>query len=192
MANLIELGWSTLAIFGGGGALISAASGFASKAFAERALEKQKGEINQKIESLKGDIALKLESHKHRIRREELLFERDFAAAHDWYQMKLDIFPKDMHDPDFEEMLNNVGMAMGSISNRLYAFLQKHGPLIPAEVRREIEGYAFSSGSENYNLWDARENATTEARKIVKELHEYFPKTEIVLNDRVRESSETA
>lgn len=189
--DLVELGWSTLAIFGGGGAAISAISAFASKLLADKALEKQKGEINQKLENLKGDIALRLESHKHQIRREELLFERDFSAAHDWYQLKLAIFPKDMHEPDFEGMLDHVGMSLGSISRQLYNYLEKHGPIIPENVRKKVESFAFLSGSEQYDLPDRRD-ATTEARKLVKELYEYFPEMEICLNDRVRASSGTA
>ncbi len=178
--SVIEIGWKSFAILGGFGAVISAASSWLTSHLSNRWIEKYKSTLNAELEKI-----------KHSLKREELLFERDFLAASDWYRLKLDIFPKYMIDPDFDEMLDSLAQSLGSISSDIYSYLAKHGPLLPKEMREKLSGIAFSMGSEEYNVVQDQ-SSTTEARSLVKQIYDYFPDAEEILNQRVRLSGPVA
>ncbi|MEQ1724556.1 MAG: hypothetical protein ABL882_01350 [Sphingopyxis sp.] len=172
--TVIEIGWESVATLGVAGAVISAASSWLTSHLSSRWIEKYKSTLNAELEKI-----------KHSLKREELLFERDFLAANDWYQIKLKIFPRYMIDPDFEEMLDSVSLSIGSISSDIYSYLGKHGPLLPKEMREKLSGIAFSMGSEEHRVFEDRVS-TKESRELVNELYDYFPIAEETLNQRVR------
>ena len=134
-ASLVEMGWYSLGLLGGGSVVIADASTFVSQHFANRSLEKQKAEIAQQLERLRAEFSKELETHKHAIRRQELVFERDVAAAQAGVRLNEAIQPRFHPDMDWDEACCGLAWNFSTVEKALKEFRFYNAYLLSSDHR---------------------------------------------------------
>lgn len=107
-----------LAPLGGAGVVAWAVA----KYFADRSIETHKSELNQETERLKAELGRDVETHKWKLKKKEILFEKEFEAASEFFVLRRKIEPK-FRDPDMdyseamEEVIERFSSAQDSLRN---------------------------------------------------------------------------
>jgi uncharacterized small protein (DUF1192 family) len=147
---ILDVGKSVLAIFGGGGVVVTLASAYFSKLMAERTIEGRKAELNTELERtkavlnaelerLKAELSKDSETHKLKLRKMELLFNRKLEVTQEFLETNRKIRPTYSHpDMDWHEACQQVAEEFGAIETELSNFMVKNGVILVASDRNEL------------------------------------------------------
>ena len=123
--------WKAIALLGGLSVISGAVGGFVAKFFADRSIEHHKAALGQETERLKGELAKETETHKLKLKRQEILFEKELDAAADFSALYRQIEPRFRHpDMDWDEALEDVVKSFTNTEARLRQFIAKHAPVL--------------------------------------------------------------
>jgi hypothetical protein len=169
--------WKTLIALLGGltlyagvvAAVISALWNVASRYLLSRWIEKEKAELSREIET-----------HKSRLRRMELLFDKELEAAGDFIRLHRQIRLKyRFEDMILDEAYDEVSGEFGSITKKLTDFLATHGAIVSEAVFKEIEGCIDEIDGKKF---DPKEIQRHTAEQLLK----WFPRIENLLINAVK------
>jgi hypothetical protein len=108
--------------------------------FTDRSLEKHKAELNQETEKLKAELGREAETHKWKLRKKEILFEKEFEAASDFFVLRRKIEPRFRHpDMDWSEAVEGVVDDFSTSEDLLRKFIAKHGPVLSPKNREDLD-----------------------------------------------------
>jgi hypothetical protein len=111
-----------------------------AKYFADRSIEKHKTELGQETERLKAELGRDAETHKWKLRKKEILFEKEFEAASEFFVLRRRIEPRFRHpDMDHAEAMEEVVDRFSSFQESLRSFIAKHGPALRTKNREELD-----------------------------------------------------
>lgn len=98
---IVSFGSSVIALLGGGGFVLVSICAFLSKYMADRTIEGHKTALNMEMERLKNELAKESDLHKLKIRKAEILFEREMQAMADFSALSRKVRPLYSH-PNME------------------------------------------------------------------------------------------
>lgn len=151
-AELWALALKLIAALGGIGVIVAGASAFAANFVANRSLQKQKAELGQETERLKGELAKETETHKLKLRKQELLFEKQLEAAVEFFALRRRFEPKYRYpEMDWYEALEDLIQNFSDAEKALQEFSAKHGPILSAPSRKDIESCTQMASAEKFS-----------------------------------------
>jgi hypothetical protein len=136
---LVELGQEVLLLFGGAGVVLTAFCVFLSNYVANRTIEGRKAELNQELERIKAELSKETETHKLKLKKLELLFNKELDAAGDFLKAYREIRPS-YSDPDMDrdDVCSDVVHRLDKIETDLNSFVVKHGAVITTSAREQL------------------------------------------------------
>jgi hypothetical protein len=99
--QVAALFWKAVAVFGGISAVSVAVSAYIAKFLADRSIERHKATLNQETERLKAELGKDAETHKWKLKKKELLFEKEYEAAVAFFELHARYDPQRRH-PEYE------------------------------------------------------------------------------------------
>jgi hypothetical protein len=159
--EILDFVWQAVALFGGAGVIAATVAAFVAKTFADRSIEKHKASLEQETERLKSELGKDLETHKWKLKRNEIIFAKQLAAAEDFFELHRKLRPTYSHpDMDWHEARHSVLDNFGRSERHLEEFIAKHGPVLSDETRTIVQKCRdFASNEKFANVqggYDAR------------------------------------
>jgi hypothetical protein len=167
----------------GGSAVIAAAvAAFFGKLFADRSLESHKADLGQETERLKGELAKESETHKLKLKKQELLFQKELEAASDFFALRRKIEPKYRHpDMDWGEALEDVVEAFAKSEDRLQSFAAKYGPVLSEDNRKDLDlatgiasDHKFASAGVGYRDLESAMKIAEKFLNVLQDIEDRF------------------
>lgn len=144
-----------IAYLGGGSAIAFAVSAYSARLFAKRAIEKQKSELQAELERLKSELARESDLHKLKIRRAELLFDRELDAVSAFSTIHKSTMPSYSHpDMDWHDACEEVGGNLDSIERTMSNYLTKHGHILPRYIRDKVRSCVTIASHNKFSEYD--------------------------------------
>jgi len=111
-----------------------------TKADLSRELERTKSELNADAERIRAELSREADTHKFRLKKLELLFDKEVEAAGEFLQLHRKIVPTWSHpDMDWSDTTREVTDRLGTTERELSAFLVKHGTVMTAAARSVLQ-----------------------------------------------------
>lgn len=139
LSDIFSIASTILVSIGGGTAIVFAFSNFLGKVWANRLMEKEKNEHTRELEALKSSFLKDSESYKIKLKKSELIFEKQFEAASALVALHRRFLPG-IHFPDmdWEDFLDHYVLSSKKIEKDLNEYLSQHGAVLGAEVEKKI------------------------------------------------------
>ncbi len=136
---VVSFGSSVVALFGGGGVVLVAICAFISKFIADRTIEGHKAALNAELERLKNELAKESELHKLKLRKAEILFDRELEAVAEFGTLYRQIMPRYSHpDMGWDDACDDVASRFTTIEEQLENYLTKHAPVLTEALREKL------------------------------------------------------
>jgi hypothetical protein len=162
---------NALAFIGGIGTIGLIAGGVA-KFFADRSNERFKAQLGQEAERLKAELGKDAETHKWKLKRKELLFEKEYAAASEFFELHRKLEPRYSHpDKEWHEALDDVIDDFTKSHDLLRKYISKHGPVLRPKNREELDRCQQLAENHQYAKHDGDiKGAETAAEEFLEKL----------------------
>lgn len=171
--------WKAIALLGGLSVISGAVGGFVAKFFADRSIEQHKDALGQETERLKGELAKETETHKLKLKRQEILFEKELDAAADFSALYRLIEPRFRHpDMDWDEALEDVVKSFTDTEARLRQFIAKHAPVLSQANRNYIDACSSLASANQFAFPGMGGPAMKDARDAAEKLLDLLGKIE--------------
>lgn len=139
MKDIIQVASVMLFSLGTGGAIVFALSSWLGKVWANRLMAAETAKHSQDLERLRQELTKSSDSYKVKLRKSELIFEKEFEAASELVALIQTFYPKFRHpDMDWSESCAEIAFDLDKIENSIKIFLSKHGAVLPTEVKRKL------------------------------------------------------
>jgi hypothetical protein len=175
---VISLGNSVLGLFGGASVVLVTVCGFISKLVADQSiakhksnldehLENRKSELNTALERVKTSLTQETEGYKLKLRKAEILFERELNAAAEFSDIFRNIYPTySRPDMDWDDACNDVASKFSGIEQMVQDYLTKHAPVLTDKIRDNI-GSCIALASENkFGSYEMPEDQASAAERV--------------------------
>lgn len=176
-AEIWNLVLTAAGIFGGITVVSVGVAAFLAKFMADRSIEKHKAALGQETERLKAELNRQTERDKLRLKKEEIIFNKQLDAASNFIRLHRKLRPAYNHpDKDWGEACAEAAEHLGEFEEQLEGYLQKYGPVLSEEVRSMLR--ACISKSSNYKFATAGYGNPGEGEKAAGEILENLEKIE--------------
>src|SRR5579862_3214343 len=129
-----------LALLGGASVVAGAVAAFVGKIFADRSIEKHRAVLTQETERLKAELGKDAETHRWKLRKNEILFQKEFEAASDFFELHRQLEPSYRHpDMDWYEAAKDIVESFSDSEEKLIKFVAKYGPVLSANNRLAVD-----------------------------------------------------
>lgn len=172
-----------LSIFGGGLGIFSAIFVFGAKLGADSFLNFQKGEISKSVETAKAELSKDLEKHKTRLKREELLFEREIELTKAFVGLRHSLQPSYRPGMDWNEAAEDFASDLGAVETKLNVFRLTHYHLMPKPIQKKFDALTTKAMEEK---WSEESYVTKEAKQAGKDIMTGLDEIEKVLIDLIQ------
>src|SRR5208283_75917 len=106
---------------------------------ANRTIEGRKAELNQELERIKAELSRETETHKLKLKKLELIFNKELDAASEFMKTHREIRPSYSHpDMDWDDASMDVLQRLDKIEIDLISFLVKYGAVITKSAREQL------------------------------------------------------
>jgi hypothetical protein len=131
-----------------------------SKYFADSMLEQKKSELQKEVERLKSelgaeterlkaDLAKETETHKLRLKKQELLFNRQMDAAKEFMELRREVVPVQTRPMmDISEAAEIMAHKLGDIEQRLNKYISEYGHAWPERIVDSLRERSFDVGEQ--------------------------------------------
>lgn len=151
--EIVAISGTILAFLGGGVAIVFAFSNWLGKVWANRLIEKERAEHNKELEPLKSKFLKETESYKIKVKKSELLFEKQFEAASEFVAFFRSLSPAySFPNMDWEDVCNHFVLISENIERDLTKYLSRHGAVLGGDVVDKISLCIGISGRSNSKL----------------------------------------
>jgi hypothetical protein len=152
-----------LTLIGGVGVVAAAVA----KYFADRSNESHKAELGRETERLKTELGKDVETHKWKLKKKEMLFQKEFQAALELFDLRRKIEPRFRHpNMEWHEAMEDVVERFSSSEKILRDFIAKHGPVLRPRIREDLDRCQQLAENNQYAQY---EGTTREAEKAAEE-----------------------
>ncbi len=136
--------------------------------------------LTQETERLKAELGKDAETHKWKLKKNELLFEKEYAAAAAFFALKRKYDPVRRHpDMDWHDVREDVVQSFSDAESRIGKFIVEYGPVLSKEIRElldECQSLASShqfapSGQDDYK---EAEQAADKYLELLKKIEGLF------------------
>jgi uncharacterized membrane protein YgaE (UPF0421/DUF939 family) len=207
---VVSFGYSVLALLGGGGAVLVGVCAFLSKYMADRSIEKHKAELNagienqkaalnQQIEGYKAELNTQLERVKSELTREsevyrlklrkaEILFDRELQAVSDFGVLYRRIRPEySRPDMEWEDACDAVAERFSTIEDQLEEYVTTYGAVLTEELREILRRCTTYASHNKFGAYEMPEDqASYQARKAAGQLLDELANVEKALFELVK------
>jgi hypothetical protein len=173
--QIAALLWKAVAVFGGVSVISVAISGFLAKFLADRSIERHKATLVQETERLKAELGKDAETHKWKLKKNELLFEKEYAAAIAFFELRRKYEPSRKHpDMDWSEVQEYVIESFTDAEIRIAKFIAEHGPVLSTDSRKLLDECQSLASSHQFasHGYDDHKEAEQAADKFLELLRE--------------------
>ena len=187
---LLELSATILASIGGAAAIIFGFSSWLGKVWADRLMRRETGEFSRELEALKNKFLLESESYKVKLRKSEILFQKELEATSAFVALFRSIHPRHAWpDMDWHDVYDFIASDFHKIEYSLDAFLTVHGAVLGDDVVSNISTCLGIAGDGKFDV-DSPE-ISKEANEAAKRLYEELKAVEEKLRAQVRSQAST-
>lgn len=153
MREVVEVGLFIISSLGGGVAIVFSLSNFFGKLWANKLMAKETAQHSRDLESLRSQLLKDTESYKIKLKKSELIFEKEFEAASEFVSLIRGFTPTFGH-PHMEwyEACDEIAYDFEKIEPRLDGFLSKHGAVLPEDVKDGISECIAMAGQEKFEI----------------------------------------
>lgn len=176
MKELFELASVILLSLGGGGVIVFTFSSWLGKVWASRLMAAETAKHSQDLERLREELSRNSESHKVKLRKSELIFEKEFEAASQLIALIRGFLPTYRHPHmDWYEACEKIAFDLEEIESGLDIFLSKHGAVLPTQVKEHLGSCTGIAADNKFEIASAQEmyvpdSAIKAVESIFKEL----------------------
>lgn len=137
---MIDTILAVLGAFGGAAVIGAVVAKFVSDHASKQWLQTHKGQLDTLLETHKAGLAKETETHKLSLKRQELLVDREIAAADALMKLHRKIYPTYSH-PDMEwgDACEDVARRLDTVEREAEDFLEQHSAVISDDVYRLLE-----------------------------------------------------
>jgi hypothetical protein len=188
--EIIAISGTILASLGGGVVIVFAFSNWLGKVWANRLMEKERAEHNEELERLKSKFLKETESYKIKLKKSELLFEKQFEAASEFVALFRSFMPAySFPHMEWEDVCNHFVRISENIERDLDKYLSRHGAVLGGDVVDKISSCIGISGEIKFGAKspDVSGHSMSEASR----LHDELEKTEELLLNKVHSQAST-
>ncbi len=163
---VVNFGSSVVALLGGGGVVLVGICAFLSKFIADRTVESHKATLNEELERLKNELAKESEFHKLKLRKAEILFDRELEAVAEFSTLYRQIMPRYSHpDMDWDDACDNVAARFSTIEEQLENYLTKHAPVLTEALREKLRQCKTTASHNKFTEYEMPEDQATATSK---------------------------
>ncbi len=176
LSDILAISGSIIASIGGGAAIVFGFSSWLGKVWANRLMEKEKNEHSRELESLKNTFLRETESYKIRLKKSELIFEKQFEAASELVALHRSFMPQiNFPHMDWEDVVDHYAFSSQKIEKELEKFLSRHGAVLGEAVEEKISECIGVAGWNKFEInkeYEVTSKGKDEGEKIYKLLNE--------------------
>jgi len=133
--DIFAVSGAILASIGGGVAIVFGFSNWLGKVWANRLMTKEKAEYAQELESFRNRLTQDTESYKIKLKKSELIFEKEFIAASELVAFIRGLLPAyRSEEMDWDDAYNDIASKLENIEAKLDEFLSKHGAVLGSKL----------------------------------------------------------
>jgi hypothetical protein len=176
---VLLLGGSVAVLISIGAAIWAFVSAVAASRMIERRkaqlnteLERTKAELTRELEGFKADLSRESEAHKFKLKKLEIIFNRELEAAGEFLKLHQEIEPRYSHfDMGWEDATQEVAESFGTTENKLQTFMAKFGAVLDAPVRKSLDECISTASSHKFDFREGDERgARAKAEELLKKL----------------------
>jgi hypothetical protein len=177
---------------GGLGAFAGAVGGLVGKYMSDRAIQSHKATLDKQLESHKAELGLQLESYKGELaqdadrnrlllKRQELMFEREFEAVVAFLKLHNKVVPEPWApDPDWYDAQERIAENLSTHDGELKKLLDRHSVALSKEARQLISSAKSKANEGLFEValettegqYEQDSGPSDKVRKIVDEFYE--------------------
>lgn len=183
---------------GGIGAMSAGISAWIGTIVSSRVIEQQKAKLNEQLETHKDALLREADRNRLMLKRQELMFERELAAAVDFLKVQASVVPDSWApDLDWYDAQERIAEKLFSHDRELKKLLDQHSVALSKEARKLIGSAKATANSGSYEV--AQETVEGEyergvgpsdtVRKTVDEFYEQMQKAETQIRQDLRSGS---
>lgn len=178
-----------LASLGGGGIIVAGLAQYVGKIWAERIAERLRSENAKDLERVRSDFLKELEGYKARLRKSELIFEKEVEAASAFVAMVNSIYPEHSRpEMDFHDACDDIAMSFSAIEGQLKSYLLQYGAILVESDRGVLEQAIVCAADGKFEIADPEE-VSMRANQLAEKLYGLLRKLELSLISRVRDQA---
>jgi len=176
LSDILAISGTILASIGGGTAIVFGFSSWLGKVWANRLMEKEKNEHSRELESLKNTFLRETESYKIKLKKSELIFEKQFEAASELVALHRSFMPQiNFPHMDWEDVVDHYAFSSQKIEKELEKYLSRHGAVLGEAVEEKISECIGVAGWNKFEInkeYEVTSKGKDEGEKIYKLLNE--------------------
>jgi hypothetical protein len=135
--------WSVVGALGGVGVLGTAAGvvgGFVAKHIASEIIETHKGELAKELEKYKSELNGVADRNRLFLKRQELMFDREYAAASDFYMFFDGVLPRPRFpEMDWSEAQEDIAEDFGLNAMKLGKIIESHSASLSVATLEKLK-----------------------------------------------------
>jgi len=188
--EILEISAVALGSLGGGAAIIFGFSNFLGKVWANRLMTKEKAEYARELESLRNRLVKETESYKLKLKKSELIFEKELEAASRFVALRRSFMPTYSHPgKDWCEACDEIAQNFENIAEELNAYLAEFGAVLQKKAQSLINSCETKASVNQFEADGA--NVSIEANRAADELYTKLQDAERALLEQVHSQSTT-
>lgn len=154
--DIVEIAGVILASLGGGVAIVFGFSSWFGKIWANKLMEKDKAGYARDLESLKNELLLETESYKIRLKKSEIIFQKQFEAASEFVALNRSFLPPHTSpDMDWHEACDDIARNFDKIEFELNSYISKHGAVLGDNVIRLLTSAQAIAAEKKFRFSDS-------------------------------------
>lgn len=183
--DILAISGTILASIGGGTAIVFGFSNWLGKVWANRLMEKEKNAHSRELESLKNTFLKETESYKVKLKKSELIFEKQFEAASELVAMHRGFIPGiNFSHMDWEDVLDHYALSSKKIEEELEKFLSRHGAVLGEKVEGIISECIGIAGWNKFEI-DKEYQVTSKGKDEAEKIYILLNKAKMLMIEKV-------
>jgi hypothetical protein len=191
LSEIWAISGTILASIGGGTAIVFGFSSWLGKVWANRLMEKEKNEHSRELEFLRNKFYKETESYKIKLKKSELIFEKQFEAASELVALQRSFVPEiNFPHMDWEDVLDHYACSSEKIEKALEEYLSRHGAILGEEVEEKI---AECIGIAVWNKFEINKEyeVTSKGKKEGEKINELLNEAKTLMVEKVTSQTST-
>jgi len=173
--DIFAISAAILTSIGGAAAIVFGFSSWLGKVWANRLMENEKNKHSRALEALKNSFHQETESYKIKLKKSELIFEKQFEAASELVALQRSFIPRiNFPHMDWEDVVDHYAFSSRKIEEELEKYLSRHGAILGEEVEEKISECIRVASWNKFEIkeFEVSTKGKEEGEKIYKLLNE--------------------
>ncbi len=137
--DVLQLSGAIFIALGGGGALVFSLSSWLGKVWANRLMIREVATHAQDLAALQSRLTQDVESYKIRLKKSELIFQKEYEAASEFVELFRSFIPTYRYpEMDWYDACDEIAQDFSNIEKTLSNYLSKHGAVLSEDVRNSL------------------------------------------------------